>query len=66
MSYELVKRWVDSPETVTMEEIEEAYQNMFSKPPTGANMCLIGALSGIKNNETENVETLLAQYETGV
>jgi len=66
MSYEIVKRWLDDQSSVTSEEVDEAYQAMFSLPPTGANQNLMAALSYINDTETGDtgtVEILLSRYE---
>lgn len=66
MSYEIVKKWLDDPTSVTEEEVDNAYQAMFSLQPNGANQNLIAALSYINDSETSDSETvaeLLSRYE---
>jgi len=41
MSYEIVKKWLDDPTSVTEEEVDNAYQAMFLLQPNGANQNLI-------------------------
>jgi hypothetical protein len=66
MSYELVKRWLDDSTSVTSEEINEASDVMLQQMPTGPTICLIAALSIIKNNgvdAVENVRERVQKYE---
>jgi len=66
MSYELVKRWLDDSTSVTSEEVNEAYDTMFQQLPSGPTICLIAALSIIKNNGVdglENVRERMQKYE---
>jgi hypothetical protein len=66
MSYELVKRWLDDLSDVTSEEINEAYDAMFQQMPSGPNICLIAALSIIKNSGVEGIESVrerMQKYE---
>lgn len=66
MSYEIVKKWLDDPTSVTEEEVDNAYQAMFSLQPNGANQNLMAALSYINDSETSDSETvaeLLSRYE---
>jgi len=66
MSYEIVKKWLDDPTSVTEEEVDNAYQAMFLLQPNGANQNLIAALGYINDSETSDSETvaeLLSRYE---
>lgn len=67
MSYELVKKWINDSSAVTSEEVNEAYDAMFQQMPTGPNMCLIAALSLIKNSSGEEqidmVRDRISKYE---
>lgn len=67
MSYELVKRWLDDSTSVTSEEVNEAYDTMFQQLPSGPNICLIAALSLIKNSSGEEqidmVRDRISKYE---
>lgn len=66
MIYELIKTWIDSPASVTLNEIESAQQQMLTQLPTGPNLCLIAALSLIENNGIDAVEQVrkrIRKYE---
>lgn len=66
MIYELIKNWMDNPESVTSNEIDSAQEHMLTQMPTGPNICLIAALSIIKNSGVdglENVRERLLKYE---
>lgn len=66
MSYELVQKWLNDSTSVTSEEVNEAYDAMFQQMPTGPNICLIAALSIIKNSGVdaiENVRERVQKYE---
>ncbi len=66
MSYELVKKWLDDSTSVTSEEINEASDAMLQQMPTGPTICLIAALSIIKNSGVDavkNVRERVQKYE---
>ena len=63
MSYELIKQWIDNPDSVTEEEIEHALRAMYKGEATQQKILLIGALSSINGGAHENVPMLIERYE---
>jgi len=66
MSYELAQNWINNPESVTADQIDDAIEAMFLLPPSGPNQSLLGVLSLIKDNpeDTETISILIGRYET--
>lgn len=63
MSYELVKQWIDDPDSVTEDQIDQALQTLYTGEATGAIICLVGALTSIKEGTGANVAMLIERYE---
>lgn len=63
MSYELIKQWIDDPDSVTEEEIQQGLSALYTGDATQQKILLIGALSSIKAGAYENVPMLIERYE---
>ena len=63
MSYELIKQWIDEPDSVTEEEIQQGLEALYTDEATQQKILLIGALSSIKAGSYENVAILIERYE---
>ena len=64
--YQILQNYVEDPNTLTKEEVEQAFQYMRSLQPSKANNNLIGALMSIAADAGENVPTLLDMYDIEV
>ena len=59
----LIDVWLSYPDLINSDHIDEAYQTLIKEPPTGANQCLLAALSLIRQNQREGVLLMLEKYE---
>jgi len=66
MSLDLITNWISDASSVTDDEIDQAILKMYDLLPTGANLCLLAALTEIKNNNPITAQSLLGRYKAQI